>query len=187
MTLLQEAPRTAPVAAVITDALVAVEVARHAASWAGAGGPLLLLVPTPRLGPTLRRATLERGRRRRDQETSAVVARVTPTLAGHDGEIRWRAVPYRPTGAHPAAALATAVLRSASQAGARALVAPDPVAARLPARAGLVVVGVRSRDRWARRGQPDRAAQWPARGAPGAGWAGLEAWALDVRDGHVPD
>lgn len=162
MTLLQHAPDAAPVAAVITDALVAVDVARHAAGWAGPGGPLLLLVPLPRLEPTLRPTTLERGRRRRAHETAAVVGRVAPTLAGHDGEVRWISVPYRPDESRPAAPVATAVARAAAHHGVRALVAPDPVAAHVPARPGMAVVRVRGRDRWARQVRPDATRDRPA-------------------------
>lgn len=72
-----------PVAAVITDILDAVDVARRAVTLAGEHRLLVLLVPLPRVGVTIDAAVVASAQHRRGQEAAAIVARVTPTLADH--------------------------------------------------------------------------------------------------------
>lgn len=123
----QAAEAVSPVAAVITDAAVAVEVARRAAQLAAdEHRPLLLLVPLPALGFTIDPVVLRLAHQRREANAAAILGRIAPTLgaASADSDTAVRILPHRGDTGEQSPAVAKAVLAAATRAHAAILVAP---------------------------------------------------------------
>lgn len=123
----QAAEAVAPVAAVITDAAVAVEVARRAARLAAdEHRPLLLLVPLPTLGFTIDPVVLRLAHQRREANAAAILGRIAPALgaASTDSDTAVRIVPHRGDTNEQSPSVTRAVLTAATRAHAAILVAP---------------------------------------------------------------
>lgn len=115
----------APVVAVITDAAVAVEVARRAAQLAAdEHRPLLLLVPLPTIGFTIDPVVLRLAHQRREANAAAILGRITPALGAARTDTAVRILPHRGDTGEQSPAVAKAVLAAATRAHAAVLVAP---------------------------------------------------------------
>jgi len=120
----QAAEAVAPVAAVITDAAVAVEVARRAAQLAAdEHRPLLLLVPLPALGFTIDPVVLRLAHQRREANAAAILGRIAPALGAARTDTAVRILPHAGDTGEQSPAVAKAVLAAATRAHVAVLVA----------------------------------------------------------------
>lgn len=114
----------APVVAVITDAAVAVEIARRAAQLAAdEHRPLLLLVPLPALGFTIDPVVLHLAHQRREANAAAILGRIAPALGAARTDTAVRILPHSRRHRKQSPAVAKAVLAAATHAQAAVLVA----------------------------------------------------------------